>query len=204
MADQSLITAIKQQVKRADRYSIYIDGKYALSLHESDLLRTGLCIGQPLSKEQLDNLSAEAIAAKAYEKALNLISYRWRSQWELEDYLRRKGYDDVTRQQVIERLVASGYVDNAQFAERWVANRRLLKPVSKRRLRQELKQKRITDEIIDKALADDETSDQQALIELVEKKRHLSRYQDDQKLMQYLARQGFGYDDIKSVMSHQD
>ena len=42
------ITAIKQQVKRQDRYSIYGDGKYLFSFSESELLNSGIKIGQEL------------------------------------------------------------------------------------------------------------------------------------------------------------
>ena len=92
-------------------------------------------------------------------------------------------------------------LDDASFARSWVANRRLLKSVSKRRLMQELKQKHIADDIIRAVLEDDEADDRTELRELVAKKR--ARYPDNQKLMQYLARQGFGFDDIKSVLAEE-
>jgi SOS response regulatory protein OraA/RecX len=37
---------------------------------------------------------------------------------------------------------------------------------------------------------------------VIERKRRQTKYQDDTKLMQYLARQGFGYDDIKSALQN--
>ena len=80
-------------------------------------------------------------------------------------------------------------------------NRRLLKAVSKRRLMQELRQKRIADDVIQQVLAEDETDDRNVLRELVERKRRQSKYQDNLKLMQYLARQGFSYDDIKAALA---
>ncbi len=92
------------------------------------------------------------------------------------------------------------YIDDADFAERWVANRRLLKPISKLKLRQELLKKRVPKEIIDQTLNQDETDEKEVLVELIEKKRKISRYQDDRKLMEYLARQGFRYGDIKDAL----
>jgi SOS response regulatory protein OraA/RecX len=50
------------------------------------------------------------------------------------------------------------------------------------------------------ALGDEPHHEEQALQELITKKRRQLRYQDSQKLMQYLARQGFGYEDIKSAL----
>jgi regulatory protein len=197
------ITAIKQQVKRADRYSIYGDGKYLFSFSESELLSSGIKIGQELDESNLNELKGKAVLDKAYDRSLNLISHRLRSEWELRDYLKRKDYDEDVQEATVSRLRDRGYINDAEFARRWVENRRLLKATSKRRLAQELRQKRISDEIINQTLEADETDELEVLKDLVERKRKQTKYQDDLKLMQYLARQGFSYDLIKTAL-HND
>jgi regulatory protein len=195
------ITAIKQQVKRQDRYSIYGDGKYLFSFSESELLSSGIKIGQDLDESKLDELRNKAVLDKAYDRALNLISQRLRSEWEIRDYLKRKEYEEAVRDAVVERLCTRGYINDTNFAKRWVENRRLLKLTSKRRLSQELRQKRIEDEIIKQTLEADETDETEVLKDLIERKRKQTKYKDDLKLMQYLARQGFSYDNIKSALT---
>jgi regulatory protein len=195
------ITAIKQQVKRADRYSIYGDGKYLFSFSEGELLASGIKIGQELDESRLDELKNKAVVDKAYDRSINLVSRRVRSEWELQDYLKRKDYDESIRDEVIGRLRERGYVNDMDFAKRWVENRRLLKSTSKRRLSQELRQKRIADDIIKEVLEADETDELEVLKELVDKKRKQTKYQDDLKLMQYLARQGFSYYLIKESLT---
>ncbi|HZM63901.1 MAG TPA: RecX family transcriptional regulator [Candidatus Saccharimonadales bacterium] len=193
------ITAITQQQKRADRYSIFVDGKYAFSLSESGLIESRLVSGQELTVAELTALKKTAGLDKAYGLALRYVAIRPRSEGELADYFRRKQVETSDAEQIMQRLRSFGLVDDMAFAKAWVTNRRLLKSVSKRRLRQELQQKRVASDIIDGALQDDEADDRQALRELIEKKQH--RYPDKQKFMQYLARQGFSYDDIKSALT---
>lgn len=193
------ITAIKQQQKRADRYSIFVDDTYSFSLSESGLIESRLASGQELTAAKLADLKKAAGLDKAYGQALRYVAIRPRSEGELRDYFRRKQIDSVTGEQIIQRLRNMSLVDDAAFARAWVGNRRLLKSVSKRRLRLELQQKRVASDIIDQVLQDDEGNDKQALKELIEKKR--ARYPDQQKLMQYLARQGFSYDDIKNALT---
>ena len=195
------ITAIKQQVKRQDRYSIYVDGKYLFSFSQNELLGLGLKVGRELSVEELTSLQGSAVVDKAYDRALNLISHRPRSEGELRDYLRRKDVSGADADVVMQRLSERGYVNDLDFAQRWVATRRLLKSTSKRRLAQELRQKRIRSNIIDQVLADDETNERDVLRELMVRKRKQTKYQDNLKLMQYLSRQGYNYDDIKSVIN---
>lgn len=198
------ITSIKQQVKRHDRYSIYVDDKYLFSLSEHELIKSELKKGQELDEHDIARLKDQAVVSKAYDRALNLISHRPRSEWELRDYLRRKGYDEPCTGSVLVRLRERGYVDDEDFARRWVSTRRLLKHTSKRRLAQELRQKRIADSIVRDVLEQDETDETEVLREVVARKRRQSKYQDNLKLMQYLSRQGFGYDDIKSVLNEDD
>lgn len=196
-----IVTAIKQQERLKGRYSIYVDGKYAFSLSADALLDAKLHNGQELDEQQLKTYKKLSQDDKAYGLALAYVARRIRSEWELRDYFRRKGYELELAEQLIVRLDKLGFVNDERFAEAWVSNRRLLKPVSKRRLTQELRQKRIDDEIIEEVLQEDVTDEQQVLRDLVVRKRKQTKYQDDLKLMQYLARQGFSYDDIKSVLS---
>jgi regulatory protein len=196
------ITAIKPQVKRKDRYSIYVDGKYSFSLSETALLEQGVVSGQELSAAELKDFKKLSVDDKAYGNTLRYVALRSRSQWELRDYLHRKQVEEPTAEKILNKLRELGFVDDTAFASRWVENRRLLKPISTRRLVQELKQKRVSETIIKAVIDNDETDEVEALRQLVEKKRGLSKYRDNQlKLMQYLARQGFSYDDIKTVLA---
>lgn len=194
------ITAIKQQVKRADRYSIYIDDKFSFALSETELLKQGLHNGQELTEDELASVKDDSIRDKARYQALGQLSRRMRSEWELRDYLKRKEYSPEITEHTIEWLKEYGYCNDYRFADAWVRNRRLLKATSERKLRQELQQKRVSGEVIDDALNDDETDERQVLRDLIERKRRQTKYQDKLKLIQYLSRQGFNYDDIKSAM----
>jgi regulatory protein len=195
------ITAIKQQERLKSRYSIYVDSKYAFSLSADALLEQKLHTGQELDEPQLKVYKKLSADDKAYGLALAYVARRMRSRHELIDYFRRKGYDDDLGVQILHKLRAQRLVDDQAFAEAWVRNRRLLKSVSKRRLIQELRQKHVAEDIIEKAVAEDEADERTVLGELIAKKRRQTKYQDDLKLMQYLARQGFSYDDIKHALA---
>lgn len=195
------ITSIKQQVKRANRYSIFVDGAYAFSLSEAGLLAQGLATGQEFDKQELAKLKAASGEDKAYGNALRYVTMRLRSEWELKTYLERKQVEEPVAQTIIQRLRDLDLLNDKTFAAAWVANRRLLKSTSKRRLELELKQKHVPGSIIDEVLREDEADERDMLRQVVEKKR--ARYSDRNKFMQYLARQGFSYDDIKTVLEEE-
>ena len=193
------ITAIKQQVKNPQRYSIFVDEKYSFSLSELALINAELKLGQELSKDELAKLKEESDLDKAYNRILNLLARRVRSEWEIRDYLKRKKYDEDAIDKLLNKLSERHLVNDLSFANAWVENRRLLKNMSKRKLTQELRAKRVSDEIIDEVMGLDETNELEVLRELVERKK--SRYPDKTKFMRYLAGQGFNYNDIKTVLA---
>ncbi|MCA9342742.1 RecX family transcriptional regulator [Candidatus Saccharibacteria bacterium] len=195
------ISDIKQQVKRQDRYSIYIDGKYSFSLSENELMHRGLKIDQEFNKESFEEIKQTAVEDKAYMQAVELIARRKRSQWEMQQYLKRKGYSNNTTAKILNKLSINKLLDDKDFARAWVENRRLLKHTSKRKLWQELKQKRVADSLITEVLDSDETDEQKVLAEIIEKKITQTRYKNKEKLMAYLVRQGFSYSDVKDVLA---
>ena len=195
------ITAIRQQVKNSSRYSIFIDGKYSFSLSELAVINNEIKLGQELTTAELNKLKEESSFDKAYNRLLDLLTRRPRSEWEIRDYLKRKKEDSATIDKLVAKLSERSLLNDQAFAEAWIENRRLLKTISKRRIVQELKAKRVSDSIIDEVMGNDEVSETAVLKDLIIKKRQQTRYQDDLKLMQYLSRQGFNYGDIKSALS---
>lgn len=196
------ITKITQQSKRPDRYSIFVDEKYTFSLSESALLESKLASGQELTKEQVSEYKKISADDKVYGSALRYAAMRPRSTWEMEQYLKRKNAAPPLQATILNKLSNIDLLNDENFGRSWITNRRLLRPTSKRKLQQELRAKRVPDEVIEKVLQEDETDELTTLRELIEKKQKQAKYQADPlKLMQYLARQGFNYDDIKSVLS---
>lgn len=195
------ITAIKQQVKHTGRYSIFVDGKYAFSLSDGALIDSGLSLGTDITASRLGELKQASADDKMYNALLGLIARRLRSRWELETYLKRKKVSPALVDQLLNKLSVVGLVDDAKFAEAWVNDRRLLRPTSRRKMTAELRLKRVPDETIKQAIGEEAELETTALQGIINKKRQQTKYKDDLKLMQYLARQGFSYGDIKDALA---
>jgi regulatory protein len=198
------ISAIRQQQKAKDRYSVYVDDKYSFSLSESALISSGVSSGIEITAEQLEAYKRLSTEDKLWGRALRYVAARLHSSHEVREYLRRKEAAPELIDQYITRLTDIGLLDDHRYAEAFVENRRLLKPSSTRKLQLELRAKRIPDAIVREVLAEDEGDDKSALRDLVVKKRRQTKYQDDMKLKQYLARQGFGFDDINQALKRDE
>lgn len=196
-----IITKIEQQKKRSDRYSIFVDGRYSFSLSEAELASSQLRRGRELAMAELNDWLEKSKQSKAYDRALNFLSYRPRSIKEVADYLRRKEYGEPEVASVLERLKEQGFLNDRAFTQSWVEHRNLLKPSSKRRLIQELRQKGVSAEITGEVLSRiDPAAETEAIKQIARKKIALAKYQDQRKLTEFLLRQGFDYPQIKLAL----
>lgn len=196
------ITNIKQQVKNPDRVSIFIDGKYSFSLSLGELVEQKLKLSQELEQKDLKKLKQISDDGKLKARALEWVMTRPRSLREFRDYLRRKKAEPEFVDRLETDFLSRGYLDERRFAD-WLSDVRRRRGKSDRTIRSELASKGINREIADEVMTgyDEGESEQDRLKKLVDKKQHLPRYKaDQQKLMQYLARQGFAYDDIKRAL----
>ena len=198
------ITNIKPQVKRAGRYSIFIDERYSFSLSANALLDSKLGIGQELDQEQVKELKQASVNDKLYENVLRYLAIRPRTIWEITAYLQKKGASPALQDILLNKLSNANLLDDKKFAEAFVNDRRLLRPTSRRKITQQLRQKRVSDEIIQAVVGNEAEAEQSALLAMIERKRRQAKYKDDLKLMQYLAGQGFNYGDIKAALSKED
>lgn len=195
------VTKIEQQKKRTGRYSIHVDGKYAFSLSDNDLVATGVYPSQELSQQDLADLQKLSLESKAIDRVYNYLSFRRRSEREVRDYLNKRGHEEDFIVETLGRLRKQGLVSDQQFAASWVSDRQTLKPRSRRHLQQELRQKGIDPELIEQAVAEISDEDEIANIQkLATKKLVQTKFQDQQKLITYLVGQGYSYDLVKRAL----
>ncbi|MEI7917780.1 MAG: RecX family transcriptional regulator [Candidatus Saccharibacteria bacterium] len=205
------ITAISLQIRDKNRVSVSVDGKYRFSLDLSQVISLGLKNAQDYTDEELLAFEAESQLGKLYGRALEYCLMRPHSAKEVRDYLYRKtrpsrsktgelkpGVSPDLTVRVYDKLVEKRYIDDQKFANYWIENRSLTKGASRRKLTAELRSKGVEASIIEQILGSTERNDSLEIQKIIAKKR--SKYPDDQKLMMYLARQGFNYDDIKSAL----
>ena len=211
------ITALTSQQNDPNRVNVMVDGKFRFSLDVYQVADLGIKTGKEYTEKELDELETESQFGKLYARALEYCLMWPHSAREVRDYLYKKtlsqkykskrtgellersGVSQAVADRVFERLIEKGHVDDEKFARYWVENRSLTKGTSRRKLQAELQAKGIDRAVIEQYLSVSERSDEHELQKIIVRKR--SRYPDEQKLMQYLARQGFSYDDIKAALA---
>lgn len=124
-----------------------------------------------------------------------MLSYRPRSQKELEQRLSKRFTPDLVRQ-TIEHLKSQGLLDDAAFARMWRESRERQRPKGKTALMSELRSKGVDKETARDALEglDEEALALKASQKLLPKLARLSHRDFQQKLAGYLQRRGFSFE----------
>ncbi|MBR2795986.1 RecX family transcriptional regulator [Candidatus Saccharibacteria bacterium] len=219
-----IITNLKQGVKNPNRVNVFVDGKFEFSLDITQVVDYKLKVGKELTVKEFDELKKASEFGKLYQRTLEWVLTRPRSEKEVRDYLVRKlktsssgrsslpssrgsslrprsncgcPSEDIFQfsQAIIDRLITKGYLDDRKFAEWYVQNRFVKKGVSRKRLQMELMKKGISREIIDEVL--NARNDEEEILKIIAKKR--TKYTDE-KLIQYLCRQGFSYELVRNLV----
>lgn len=196
------ISAIRSGKSQGKRAKVYLDGKFAFSLENEVVIKEGLQVGQELSDDQSEALANSDRFHRGLNAAVHYLSYRPRSESEVRDRLKRRGFDSDIIETVIAKLKEQGLVDDLAFAQFWKDNRDSFNPRSQWLIKFELKQKGIAREIIDQVIdtVDDNDSAYRAARD---KARRLSRsdYQSfRRRLGEYLKRRGFSYGTINHIV----
>ena len=195
------ITAISVQKKNPNRVNIYLDGEFAFGV--ARITAAWLKNGDVLSDEKIAKLLSEDMREWAYQQALLYLSYRARSEKEIQQNLKKHEVPEEVIEETLERLRKAGLANDSEFAQAWVENRSTFRPRSKRALTVELRQKGLDNETIQASLSD---VDEEALAYEAGLKR-ATRFKGHEwsefrkKLSEFLARRGFSYSVIAPVVS---
>ncbi|MBR3323571.1 RecX family transcriptional regulator [Candidatus Saccharibacteria bacterium] len=202
------ITDLRPAVKNENRVNVYINEKFAFSLDLTQVVDFKLKRGQKITPAELSKYQKASNFGKLYQRTLEWVLSRPHSVRETKDYLNKKKYQkpeyeisDEDIAAVIARLIDKRYLDDAKFAEYYIENRFQKKGISSKRLRLELTKKGIAPEQIEIAFAKIGRNDEEEIKKIINKKR--ARYDDD-KLINYLVRQGFDFELARNCVRETD
>jgi len=142
----------------------------------------------------------------AQAAALRFLLSRPRTRREVTERLRQKGHNDDIISQVVGRLQELGYVNDADFARRWLDGEIARKPQGRLGLRRKLLDRGVDPDVAAAALtaAFDRPAELAAARAAARKKLPLLTEDDREKLRgklgQHLQRRGFAYPVIVQVL----
>ncbi len=199
------ITSIKRQVKNKNRVSIFVDGEYFGSLDEKTLMESGLKTGDGLDEEQWKVFQEQGENQSAFNKGISYISKLMRSEKQVKEYLKKKGYDEAPIDYAVKKMSEYKYIDDIEYAKMVLSHQINVKQAGIMAAKEALRKNGIPVETAQAALSEYDENKQfenakyhyQKLFKKYQstedmlKKRH--------KISQAMARRGFDWEMIRRV-----
>lgn len=197
------ITSIEPQ-RNDKRVNIYVDDLFTIGIDEELKFKYKLEVGMEVDDEFIKEVLKSEEQNKVTNQALNLLSFRQRSEKEIYSALKRKGYEDLYIQRAIDYCKEQRYLDDRVFAKAFIKDKLNLNKLGEQRIKYELLAKGISQDIIDDVLVVDKDDQFEAALKLAKKK--LPSYRNDdrnstyRKLSGFLQRKGYTFEIISKIM----
>lgn len=193
------ITEISVQKNNPQRVNVYVDGEYAFSLDDVDMVTMGVKVGNEITDAQIESFLFESQYGKAKAKALDILSRRSVSGFMLKEELLKKGYDELVAERVKEELEELGYIDDKSYTLLFFEYAES-KVWGKKKIFYELSKKGIDNNILKDAIEEFKLPDAEDIANVIKqryKNEDLSDYKVRQKIMRFFASRGFEFSQIE-------
>ena len=196
-----IVTRVEAVTKT--KYKVYVDGQFAFILYKGELSRFHIAEDQELSQESYEKIRTEVILKRAKLRAMHLLNDMWRTGAQLREKLTRNEYPADIVEAAISYVKSFGYINDYEYARSFIESRKERK--SRREIYMQLVGKGVSRELIDEAFEEsyEREDSTEAIRRLLEKKHYdweNTTPEEKKKIMAYLVRKGFGYDDIRRTM----
>lgn len=202
-----MMTVSKIEPLSKSRYKVFIEGQFAFTLYKGELSRYHIAEDNRIDEEVYDILR-KLVIKRAKLRAMHLLSDMGRTESQLRTKLKQGGYPDEAVEEAIRYVKSFGYINDAEYVRSFIDSRKEKK--SKKEIYAALKQKGVDSDIIEQVFEEmdyGEEDSRQAIEALMRKRNYnpdSADLKEKQKLMGYLMRKGFRYDDVNSVLNSAD
>jgi regulatory protein len=200
------ISKIENQKKNNERVNIYIDGEYAFSCSLEVVINNKLATGISVDSLQLSSIIEEDNYIKCKGYAFRVIERGLKSEKEMLNKLKDKGFDSKTCDRVINLLKEYEYIDDRKLSNAYISQK--LKSEGSNKIKSFLYRKGIPESIIKEKISGiNEDMEEKTAFDLAVKKYKilLNAETDNKKLYKkigdYLIRKGYSYEISKRVLN---
>ena len=195
-----IVTKIEAVTKT--KYKVYVDGQFAFVLYKGELSRFHIAEEQELSQEIYEKIRTEVILKRAKLRAMHLLNDMWRTESQLREKLTRNDYPADIIEEAIRYVKSFGYINDYNYAKSFIETRKDRK--SRREIYMQLIGKGVSKNLIEEAFEEcyERTDSKEAIQRLLEKKHYdpkTATSDEKRKLMGYLVRKGFSYEDVLDI-----
>lgn len=204
-----IITKITQGKNNPERYNVFLEEKFAFSVDETVLVRYQLTKGKELDQWTIEEMNFEDEIRKAFNKALDFLSFRMRSENEVRQKLKDKEFGEAVIDEAIKKLYELNFLDDRAFSEALMRTQMRSSKKGPKAIQQDMQKKGIDKQVQKDVLASYSEEEQVELAKglaekIADKEKTKTPRQIEQKISDTLLRKGYSYSVIKLAIADLD
>lgn len=199
------ITKIEIQKNNKDRVNIYLDGEYAFAINAELVYKENLKVKDDVDIVKLQEVAEKEAYIRCKESAIKIIERSYKTEKEIRDKLKQKGYEEKQINKSIEFLKEYNFLNDNTYAKAFIKDKLASKGTQK--IKYDLMKKGISKEIIEENLLKvDKNEEKEVALNLARKKYESIRknesdnYKLSGKLYRFLISRGYGYNLVKDIV----
>lgn len=187
------------------KYDIVIDNHTKITTYDEVILNNNLLFDKNIDEQMLNKIKLDNEYYNIYNKVVNFINIKMRSEKEIIDYLKNNKVEEKNINLMIEALKTKGLINDEYYAKAFISDRLNLSNDGPIKIKKSLIEHNISDDIIDSELFKvDNNVYKEKIKKIIEKKIILNKKYSEfllkQKIMNELKLLGFYSDDINECL----
>ena len=199
------ITKIEIQKNNKDSVNIYLDGEYALAINAELIYKENLKVKDDVDISKLQEIAEKESYIRCKESAIKIIERSYKTEKEIRDKLKQKGYEEKQINNSIDFLKEYNFINDNTYAKAFIKDK--LSSKGSQKIKYDLMKKGIAKDIIEENLIKVDKNEEKEVALNVGRKKYESirrkesdNYKLSGKLYRFLISRGYAYDIVKDVV----
>lgn len=202
------ITDYKIQKNNEEKMNVYVDGEYKFSMSVDSFLSEGLYKGLEITEEQIEEIKVRDGSKLAYIQIISTLNYGMKTEKEMIDKLKEKGYEEDAIQKAIMKAKDYNLINDDYYIELYIKTKAIPAKWGEQKIISNLYKKGININDIKLKISEmyDEEDKYDNAYSLAIKKLKTIKEADinkkKQKLNQFLLGKGYSYEIVSKVIKN--
>ena len=189
--------------KYGNSYKVYLENDEEHDLSIEQIVKYKIKENTEINYDKFKEILFEDNKKEAFNKALDIISFKDNTTYEIRNKLYKKGYDDIIISDVLEKLKEYNFIDDNKYAQSYVNSCLTYKKYGKNKIIYMLKQKGISSSIISNLNFNNDLEFETAKNVFYKKLSSLDKYDNNkkkEKLYRHLSSKGYSSEVIMKLL----
>ncbi|CAG9708805.1 Putative regulatory protein RecX [Clostridium neonatale] len=182
-----------------------MDGEYALAINAELIYKENLKVKDDVDISKLQEIAEKESYIRCKESAIKIIERSYKTEKEIRDKLKQKGYEEKQINNSIDFLKEYDFINDNTYAKAFIKDK--LSSKGSQKIKYDLMKKGIAKDIIEENLIKVDKNEEKEVALNVGRKKYESirrkesdNYKLSGKLYRFLISRGYAYDIVKDVV----